>query len=75
MRCNEDRNLWKTSIFESDTHRLISDGVRHASEIRIVKNQYIRNARIACCILFYVPSRWPLSGKSLPDTGAYRRFW
>jgi len=38
---------------------LISYGAGHASEIQIIKNQYVRNARFACCVLSHVPSRWP----------------
>jgi hypothetical protein len=38
---------------------LISYGGGHASEIQIVQNQYVRNARFACCILSHVPSCWP----------------
>jgi hypothetical protein len=38
---------------------VISFGVGHASEIQIVKNQYVRNAGFACCILSHVPSCWP----------------
>jgi hypothetical protein len=38
---------------------LISYGVGYASEIQIVKNQYVRNARFACYGLSHVPSRWP----------------
>jgi hypothetical protein len=33
MRCNEDRNLLKTWIFESATQQLISYGAGHASAI------------------------------------------
>jgi TnpA family transposase len=34
-------------------------GQGHTSEIQIVKNQYVRNAWFACCVLSHVPSRWP----------------
>ena len=58
MRCNGDRNLLKTWIIESVTQPLISFK-RHASEIEIIKNQYVRNARFAYGVLSHVPSRWP----------------
>jgi len=38
MRCNEDRNLLNTWIFESAPQQLIPYGAGHASEIQIVKN-------------------------------------
>jgi hypothetical protein len=59
MRCNKDRNPLKTWILESTTRELISYGVGHALEIQIFKNQSVRNAGFACCILSHVPSRWP----------------
>jgi hypothetical protein len=59
MRCNEDRNLLKTWIFESAPQQLISYGGGHVAEIQIVKNQHVRNVWIACCVLSHVPSRWP----------------
>ena len=59
MRCNEARNLLKTWIFESGPPQSISYGARHTSENQVVKNQYIRNAWFACCVLSHVPSRWP----------------
>lgn len=51
MRCNEDRNLLKTWIFESAPQQLIPYAVGLASEIQIFKNQYVRNAGFACSIL------------------------
>jgi hypothetical protein len=59
MRCNNDCNLLKTWIFESAPQQLISYGAGHASGIQIVKNQYVRNAVFAYCVLSHVPSRWP----------------
>jgi hypothetical protein len=59
MRCHEDRNLVKRWIFESATQRLISYEAGHASEMQIVKNQYVRNAGFACCVRSHVPSHWP----------------
>jgi IS1 family transposase len=55
-------------IFESATPWVISYGAGHASEIQIVKNQYVRNAEVACCILSHVPSCWPkMTLKKLVD--------
>jgi hypothetical protein len=59
MRGNEDRNLLKTYTFESATQQLIFYGAGRASAIQIVKNQYVRDARFACCVLSHVPSCWP----------------
>jgi hypothetical protein len=59
MRCNNDCNLLKTWIFESAPQQLISYEAGHASGVKIVKNQYVRNAVFACCVLSHVPSRWP----------------
>jgi hypothetical protein len=60
MRCNEDRNLSKTFTFKSAPQQLIPYRTGHASEIQIVKNQYVRNGGFTCCVLSHVPSRWPL---------------
>jgi hypothetical protein len=40
-------------------HQLISYGAGHTSEIQLIKNQYVRNTGLACCILSHVPSCWP----------------
>jgi hypothetical protein len=61
MRCNEDRNLSKTFTFKSAPQQLIPYRTGHASEIQIVKNQYVRNGGFTCCVLSHVPSRWPKS--------------
>jgi hypothetical protein len=46
------------------TEQSISYGTRHTSEIQIVKNQYVRNAGFAYCVLSHVPSCWPYIGHS-----------
>ena len=63
MRCHEDRHLLKTWILESAPQPLIPHRAEHASEIQIVKNQYVRNAWCACCVLSHGPSRWPFKGQ------------
>jgi hypothetical protein len=57
IRCNEDRNLSKTLTFKDAPQRLIPYGAGHALEMQIVKNQDVRNAGFAYCVLSHVPSR------------------
>jgi hypothetical protein len=60
--------------------QLISHGAGHASEIRIVKNQDVRNARVACGVLSHVPSRWSYQQQvsasvRLPSLRGYMSMW
>ena len=63
MRYNRDRqpieNMNLRELPATVDCLSIAYGTRHTSEIQIVKNQYVRNARFACCILSHLPSRWP----------------
>src|SRR6266511_5660855 len=58
--------------------RPISYEAGHTSEIQIVKNQYVRNAWFACCVLSHVPSRCPYLGKIdtfSGDANAFAHEW
>jgi hypothetical protein len=46
MRCDKDRHLWNTWIFESVPQQLISYGAGHAPEIQLVATQYVSECRV-----------------------------
>jgi hypothetical protein len=46
MRCDKDRHLWNTWIFESVPQQLISYGAGHAPEIQLVATPYVSECRV-----------------------------